>query len=100
MDIHLTDTDSGESRPLNRKAMRVPDEISTGEIGRRLDFLTREVHEMRSRVEGAAILGAQMLSLDRRVSSMEDTQRWLVRIVIGAVVLALLGLIIVQGGRP
>lgn len=41
-------------------------------------------------------LKSQLASIDKRLTGIEDTLKWLVRLVLGAVILAILGLVFVK----
>ena len=39
-----------------------------------------------------------MSHIDKRLSSIEETLKWIMRIIVGAIILALLGLVLVNSG--
>ena len=57
--------------------------------------LEKEVRQLELQ---ATKIGGRQSGFERRISSLEDTLKWVVRIVLGAVILALLGTVIQSGG--
>ena len=55
-------------------------------------------NSLKSEVEGKASNGA-LKGLEQRVSELEDDRKWLVRLVIGFIVLGVLGAIYVASGQ-
>tara|TARA_R110000751_G_scaffold65483_2_gene133952 strand:+ start:7132 stop:7341 length:210 start_codon:yes stop_codon:yes gene_type:complete len=64
--------------------------------------------EMQDRIEGlerrvtkiemsAAVAGVHNTNVEKRLSAIEDTLKWLVRLVFGALVLAIIGFVISGG---
>ena len=54
--------------------------------------------DMRQLELEATKIGGRQSGFERRITSLEDTLKWVVRIVLGAVILALLGTVIQSGG--
>lgn len=87
-------------------------EQSLGEIARRLDevfqryehianslpatFVSREAFDSYKELVRAekTVLTVQIEGYERRISELEDDKKWLWRLVVGAVILALLGFVI------
>ena len=72
-------------------------EITLGELGRRIDDVRATVHDMASKLERDYVRSADLASLERRIASLEASQTWAVRLVMGLVIVALVGLVITQG---
>lgn len=80
--------------------------VTLGELNRNISALRAElaatraelaaVHELRTRAELNKVGIAQA---NDRIDELEDALRWVTRLVIGAVVLALLGLVVSAAGR-
>lgn len=87
-------------------------EQSLGEVARRLDdvfkryeqianelpktFVTKDLFEARVEVILAQIEAktSSHIVLEKRIADLEDDKKWLYRLIIGAIILALLGLLI------
>jgi hypothetical protein len=83
----------------------VESDVSTGEIGRRLDRFEGAVTSALSDISGKLDLRPDWADVRRiekglqeQISRLEDWQRWAGRIIIGAVILAVLGVVLVA--RP
>lgn len=77
----------------------MPDEPTLGELMRRLTDLQQTVSDLVHRLEQGYVRVDSVAPLERRVASLESSVTWVVRLVIGAVIAALLALVIVQGGK-
>ena len=55
------------------------------------------VHDMASKLERDYVRSGDLLALERRIASLEASQTWAVRLVMGLVIVALVGLVITQG---
>ena len=75
----------------------MPDDITLGEMSRRLADVQATVHELRDKMDRDYVRAADLTAIDKRVGALEASVTWVVRIVVGAVVVALLGLVIAQG---
>jgi len=68
---------------------------------RRLGSMENDLHDMRDRVAKLEVSNAvdavNHESVDKRLSSIESTLQWLVRLIIGALILALVGFIVGGG---
>ena len=69
-----------------------------GELGRRLTDVQATVHELRDKLERDYVRSADLAQVERRLTAIESTQTWLVRLILGVVIVALLGLVLVRGG--
>ncbi len=87
------------------------DEPTLGEVARRLTDVQNTVHSLAEKLDRDYVRAAQLAAVeraaedrdkeqDRRISGLESSVTWVVRLVLSAVILALLGLVIVQGGKP
>jgi homoserine dehydrogenase len=62
----------------------------------RAEFVTKEVAKLQ-----AEKVDLQLIDLTSRVASLEDDKKWLIRLVVGFIVLGLLGLLFYLGqGHP
>lgn len=75
-------------------------EITLGELGRRVADVQTTVHELRDKLERDYVRSADLVAVERRLTALEATQTWLVRLALGVVIVALLGLVIRQGTSP
>lgn len=79
-----------------------PDEIggfvTLGEVARRVADVQSTVHELVSKLDRDYVRRSDLDNVDRRLTAVENTITWAVRVIVGAVILALLGLVLVQGG--
>lgn len=80
-------------------------DVSTGEIGRRLDRFEKTVTDTLSDISGKLDARPDWLDvrniekgLNEKIKRLEDWQTWAGRLVLGAVVLAVLGVVLVA--RP
>lgn len=68
---------------------------------RRLGSMEDDIHDMRQRVAQLettkAVDAVHHDSVDKRLGSIEGTLQWLVRLIIGALILALVGFIVGGG---
>ena len=72
-------------------------EITLGELGRRVADVQATVHDLRDKLERDYVRSADLAQVERRLTALEATQTWVVRIVLGVVIVALLGLVVKQG---
>lgn len=73
------------------------DDVTLGEVVRRLDDLQRTTQQIVERLDRDYVRHDRVAELERRVSSLESTLTWTVRLIMGAVILALVGLVLTQG---
>lgn len=66
------------------------------EVGRLVTELRNEVRELKS----TFATKADLQSLEEEVTSLKANQGWIVKIIVGAVVSAVLGIVLVKGGVP
>jgi hypothetical protein len=83
----------------------VESDVSTGEIGRRLDRFETTVTGALSDIAGKLDLRPDWADVRRiekglqeRIQELEDWQKWAGRLIIGGVILAILGVVLVA--RP
>lgn len=76
----------------------MPEEFSTGELMRRMTDIQQTVHQIQARMESDYVRTIQLDEVTRRVGALEDTQKWLVRLILGVVIMALLGVVITKAG--
>lgn len=74
------------------------DDVTLGEVARRLDNLQRDTHGILERLDRDYVRADSVKEITRRVTALEDGQRWLVRLVLSLIITALVGVVIVQGG--
>jgi hypothetical protein len=99
--------------PAPRSPMSPVDDVSTGELARRLNDVQQTVHGFDEKLERGlhgfdeklerGYVRTETLQqivgpLERRVSSVEGQLTWAARLVLGAVILALVALVITQVG--
>jgi hypothetical protein len=65
-----------------------------GDLNERVDGLERRVAAMET---ATAVANAHNQNVEKRLSAIEDTLKWLVRLILGALLLGLIGFI-VSGG--
>lgn len=75
----------------------VPD-ATLREIVTRLQVVVETLDRTVTRLVDKTVTLEAHQALERRVTGLEGAMTWAVRLVIGAVILALLGLVITQGG--
>lgn len=73
------------------------------EIHERQNRTSRDLDDVRTRLTSLetdhAVANVHRTNVENRLASIEDTLRWIVRLILGAIILALLGFI-VQSGLP
>lgn len=74
------------------------DEPTLGELMRRIVEMQASIEKLTERVENSYVRNSTLEPLERRISALESSQSWAVKIVLGVVITALLGLVIIQGG--
>ena len=74
------------------------DSVTLGEVIRRLADVQSTVHVLSDKLDRDYVRASEFRDLERRLVSIESTRDWLQKIVLSAVVLALLGLVLTQGG--
>ena len=79
--------------------MAAGDDITLGEVARRLADIQSMVHLLNDKLDRDYVRNVEFAEIARRVSSLESAITWGVRVVLGIVIAALLGLIITQGGE-
>ena len=71
------------------------------EIKERTDRHQREIEDLRTRVTAVetthSVNEVHHHNVERRLAAIEDGQKWIVRLILGAIILALLGAVL-QGG--
>lgn len=72
--------------------------VTLGEVVRRLSDVQQTVHSLVEKLDRDYARASDLKRTDGRVDRLEETNRWVARIVVGAVILALLGLVLVKGG--
>lgn len=73
-------------------------EAQSAEANRRLDKIERVLESITATATAIATMSSKIDNHERRLKGIEDALMWVGRIVIGAVVLAILGLVIVKTG--
>jgi DNA invertase Pin-like site-specific DNA recombinase len=71
------------------------DDVTLGELIRRLDALHRDVREVRTTVNTMQMHEVHIANLTRRIDSLESMAVWVVRSIIGLVITAVIGGLIV-----
>lgn len=75
--------------------------MTDADLQRRLDKLEPAVEDIRTRVSALekadAVANVHRINVETRLKSIEDTLKWLVRLVLGALILALIGFILGGG---
>lgn len=66
-------------------------------LSRQVEKQTDHIDDLRKEVAQIAVQQKDIDHVQERVTKLEDSQRWLVRLVIGAVLMAILGLVIGTG---
>lgn len=73
------------------------------EIHERQNRMSRELDDVRTRLTAVetdhVIANVHRTNVENRLAAIEDTLRWIVKLILGAIILALLGFI-VQSGLP
>jgi hypothetical protein len=89
--------DTPTSLPLPRNA-RMSDDITLGELGRRITDIQRTMHDLGSKLDRDYVRTSDLAALRERVESIESTMTWLWRLVGGVVIVGLLGLLMTRPG--
>lgn len=83
----------------------MPGDVTLGELARRLDILHQDVRDMRSDLVKHDDLGvvneawrSALGRLEKDVSDLQSWQTWATRLIVGAVILAVVGLALTQAG--
>ena len=71
--------------------------VTLGEVVRRLADVQQAVHSLVEKLDRDYARATDLARTDGRVDRLEETNRWVARIIVGAVILALLGLVLVKG---
>lgn len=104
-----TDGDDGVSvGELSRQVKDVL--IRFQALAERLDtsYVSREVYDLTQKLVDKSLKSLEtgkadsslVSDLEKRVSSLEDDRKWLVRLVLGFIVLGILGVVYVASGGP
>ena len=72
------------------------EEPTLGELGRRLADIQSTVHDLVDELKRSYVRTESHADLTRRVESLESSRTWIATLIIGAVVLALLGLVLIN----
>ena len=71
------------------------------EIKQRTDRLQRQMELLEARLidveKSHSIADVVVGNIDRRLGSIEDSQKWIVRLIVGAIILGLVGLALGRG---
>ena len=71
--------------------------VTLGEVVRRLADVQQVVHSLVEKLDRDYARATDLARTDGRVDRLEETNRWVARIIVGAVIVALLGLVLVKG---
>lgn len=71
--------------------------VTLGEVVRRLADVQQAVHGLVEKLDRDYARQVDLARTDGRVDRLEEWNRWVARIVVGGVILALLGLVLVSG---
>ena len=75
------------------------DEITLGEVIRRLADVQQTVHDIQAKLDSPEYARRHdVAGLERRVGALESTLTWVVRSVIGVVIVALVAAVVRTGG--
>lgn len=72
------------------------------ELKERTDRIQCQLEAVEVRVvsveKSHSIADVVVSNIDRRLGSIEDSQKWIVRLIVGSIILALIGLAVMSGG--
>jgi len=78
----------------------VGDDITTGELGRRLDVMNATLGGVQEKLGEAAQRDARdyvmLAEHERRIKGLESWQTWALRVVLGLVIAAVVGVVLVR----
>jgi hypothetical protein len=80
--------------------MTDPHDATLREIVTRLQVVVETLDKTVTRLVDKTVSLEAHQALERRVSGLEGAMTWAVRLIIGVVIIALLGVVITQGGGP
>lgn len=78
--------------------------VNDEQLAKRLDRIDDDISDVRRRMSiletQDAVASVHRENVERRLGGIEDTLKWVVRLIIGGIVTALLAVVLTSGGVP
>jgi hypothetical protein len=69
-------------------------------LGSRIEALGQKFDSFTQELKATYATKTDLSIIDEKVRKVQDNQGWVIKLIIGAVIIAVLGLVIVKGGTP